>query len=46
MFYTAVGVFASVVVMAARRRYWLDWLGAAVVAAIALAIPLLLIWVV
>lgn len=45
-FYAAVGVFVFAVVMAARHRYWLDWLGAAVVAGIALAIPLLLIWVI
>ena len=46
MFYVAAGVFAFALVVAVRRRYWLDWLAAAIVAGIALAIPLLLLWVV
>ncbi len=46
MFFASAAVFVLAVVMAARHRYWFDWLAAAIVAGITLAIPLLLIWVI
>ena len=46
MFFAAVGVFVFAVVMAARHRYWLDRLAAAIAAAIALAILFLVILVI
>lgn len=45
-FYAAASVFVFAVIIAVRQRNWLGWLAAALVAVIALAIPLLLIWVV
>jgi hypothetical protein len=45
MFYAAIGVCAFAVVMAVRHRCWINWLGVVAVAAIALAIPFLIIWV-
>jgi hypothetical protein len=46
MFYAATGVCAFAVVMAAKHKYWLDWLCVVVVVVIALAIPFVVIWVI
>jgi hypothetical protein len=46
MFYAAFGVFVFSLIMAARHRFWFDWLAAAIVAGIAWAIPNLVLWVI
>ena len=44
MFLVAILVCVLAVVLAARHRHWLDWLAVLVVIAIALAIPMFVLW--